>query len=122
MLLSMFISFLSFCLPSRVADYPTPSYYPIPLSFPFYSIDNAHPSLWGFAVIAESYELYFLTFRITEVWSSYPLSQKLFHRLTIFYLAFTQFFLLVNFVGAIFGYWISKTTFIQKLLETKRKI
>lgn len=114
------ISFLSFGLPdvtSSGRDYPTPSYYPLPFSFPFYSIDNAHPS-WGMlAVLAESYKLCFLTFRIAEFWGFYPLSQTS-YLITLF--RFYSYFLLVNVGGAIFGYWISKATFMKEILCQKK--
>jgi len=63
------------------------------------------------------YEIYFLTLKIGrfDIWY--------WHRgqnMDIFldflgnvYLSF----LIINLVGAIFGYWISKTTFIDKLLK-----
>jgi hypothetical protein len=34
----------------------------------------------------------------------------------------TSFFLLLNLAGAVLGYWISKTTFIEKLLKKKQDI
>jgi hypothetical protein len=118
------ISFFSFGLPSMAssgAHYPTPSYYPLPLSFPFYSLDITHPS-WGmFQVLAESYELYFLGFLITETWDSYPLLQGHSPFTAIFFLAYFQFFLLINLAGAIFGYWINKIKFIEKYF-TRRQL
>ncbi len=127
------ISYFSFGFPTG-RDYPTPSYYPIPLSFPFYSIGSTHPGhgmlpvesvpVESTPVLSESYELYFLNIPIAETWHHYSFSDEL----PIFFLLYQlkhpwvfhphyQFFFVVNLVGAIFGYWISKTTFIDKLLK-----
>jgi len=115
----VFISFFSVGLPRAFSgrDYPTPSYYPLPFSFPFYSIDNPH-SHWGMlTVVSESYEIYFLTFRIAEFWDFYPLSQRSYNMIPFrFYL----YFLLINLVGAILGYWISKSAFIERYLARRK--
>jgi len=61
--------------------------------------------------LESNYGLYFLGWQIFG--STLPLQLE-----TLAFL--TSFFLLVNLVGAIFGYWISKTTFIDKLLKKDR--
>jgi hypothetical protein len=120
------VSYFSFGFPTG-GSYPTPSYYPIPLSFPFHSIGFTHPSFGMLQVLSESYELYFLNIPIEETWHMYPLSNKLPIFFGLYQLKHPwvfhphyRFFFLVNVVGAIFGYWISKTAFIDKLL-TRRK-
>ena len=115
------VSFLSFgIIGSPSGTTLTPSYYPLPFSFPFYSIDTVHPSWHALQTVAETYEFWFLVFKIAVVWEWYPLAQlrpspygPITH--SIFYN-----YLLINLVGAIFGYWISKTTFIERYV-TRRK-
>jgi len=83
--------------------------YPLPLSFPFYA------SLQPVTVTTRppygpisSYLLHFLTFEFVRVYAPFTLGW-----LCLYY----SFFLLFNLIGAIFGYWISKTTFTAKLLK-----
>jgi len=58
--------------------------------------------------------LYFLVFQL-ESFDRIYLS-------TGYIILLVSFFLLVNLVGAILGYWISKTTFIDKLLKKGQNI
>jgi len=58
--------------------------------------------------------LYFLVFQL-ESFDRIYLS-------TGYIILFVSFFLLVNLVGVILGYWISKTTFIDKLLKKGQNI
>jgi len=88
----------------------------IPLSFPFYAsiseeyhflpfiVDYTPPPLYQI-------ELYFLT---NQIWTNGHVHWVLTSEHTILLVSS---FLLVNIVGAIFGYWISKLTFIEKLLK-----
>jgi len=91
----------------------------IPLSFPFY----VHISEVKGGIVAPPlphfippphYDVKLYSFGF-EVGANYfiPLT-------TNYIILLVSFFLLVNLVGAILGYWISKTTFIDKLL-TRRK-
>ena len=82
---------------------------PLPLSFPFYaSIQYSPIRVFPPRIY---YLLHFLTFEFVRGYVPFTLGE-----LYLYY----SFFLLVNLVGAIFGYWISKTAFIQKLLETPK--
>ena len=93
----------------------------IPLSFPFHaSISEEYPIL----LIRPGYtpppsyqiELCFLT---SKIWANDYVNRFLTSE-HIFLLLSS--FLLVNLVGAILGYWISKTTFIDKLLKKGHNI
>lgn len=77
--------------------------YPLPLSLPFYA--SFYPSL-----SAPYYLIYFLTVKLHDL-GRYPTAGR-------FILDFT-FFLLINLVGAIFGYWLSKATFIERYFVRK---
>jgi hypothetical protein len=141
MLLSMFISFLlarrfrwktyvalttiivalvSLFSVTVVYLYPLPLFdvrvkqYPLPLSFPF------HVCIWRYSGYGFRYgvEIYFLTLRIGHQ-SLWLAPSSMFDIMNFFGKVYIS-FLLINVVGAIFGYWISKTTFIDKLL-TRRK-
>ena len=80
---------------------------PLPLSFPFYaSVQKGLYVIVG--PVFNYYLLHFLTFEFVRGYAPFTLGW-----LCLYY----SFFLLVNLVGAIFGYWISKTTFIDKLLK-----
>ncbi len=96
----------------------------IPLSFPFHTSISEPPPIniagdwmppFPFPP-TYSVRLYFLTY---QVWTNEMpgLLQLLTSEHIVLLLPF---FLLVNLAGAILGYWISKTTFIDKLL-TRRK-
>ncbi|MFQ5621570.1 MAG: hypothetical protein ACE5FT_07080 [Candidatus Nanoarchaeia archaeon] len=88
----------------------------IPLSFPFYAsiseeyhflpfiVDYTPPPLYQI-------ELYFLT---NQIWTNGHVHWVLTSEHII--LLASSFFI-INFVGAMFGYWISKTTFIDELLK-----
>ncbi len=101
----IFISILSFGLPMRSsfqADSQMRNHYYLPFSFPFYSINRIQ--LTELMDYWESYKIYFLTFEIAEFnwnwdrnnsWSPSPV------------LGIYSFFLLINIVDAMVGYWIS---------------
>ena len=142
MLLSMFISFLlarrfrwktyvalttvivalvSLFSVTIVYLYPLPLFdvrvkqYPLPLAFPFY-VSIRRLSGYGFYYV---FEIYFLMLRIEHpILSLSPASML---DIISFFGKIYMPFLLINVVGATFGYWISKTTFIDKLLA-RRKI
>ena len=85
----------------------------IPLSFPFYfcisvfsPLNYRPPPLFP---TMYDVKLYFFGVQIGNV--DHILLT------TGYIILLTSFFLLTNLVGAIFGYWISKTTFIGKLLK-----
>jgi len=96
----MFISYFSVGLPIRAltgSDFSTPSTYPLPLSFPFHSVNKIDRLYY------ESYEIYFLNYRIIEYWShGYPGFGVYYH------LSFAYHFLLFNVAGAILGYELSR--------------
>ncbi len=90
----------------------------VPLSFPFYiSISEGYPILP--AIIDHTFpplyqiELYFLT---SQIWANNPYHWLLTSE-DIILLASS--FFIINLVGAIFGYLISKTAFVDELLKKK---
>ena len=104
--------------------------YPLPLSFPFYAslhferMTTAH-NMRHIGFDKETYHLHFLTLILHDsvvykiVWGG-PIPAVPFMSITWgHYILYYSFFLLVNIVGAIIGYWISKTTFINKLLKKR---
>jgi hypothetical protein len=112
--LLILVSLFSMGLPRLLPYYQYQSTYelkyPLPLSFPFYAslqpvtVTGRPPPPIGL------YLLHFLTFEFVRVYAPFTLGW-----LCLYY----SFFLLFNLVGAIFGYWISKTTFIDKLIEER---
>jgi len=89
-------------------------YRPLPLSFPFHVRIYMPLTFIGTSYI---YEVYFLTLKIGSIgigyWTRLPNMDYFLDFLGKVYLLF----LIINLVGAILGYWISKTTFIDKLLK-----
>lgn len=87
----------------------------IPLSFPFYaSISVEYHLLFIVDYVPlplYHIELHFLT---SQIWTNYYNNWYL--TLEHIILLFSS-FLLINLIGALIGYWISKTTFIEKLLK-----
>lgn len=88
---------------------------PLPLSFPIYASLNLE---WrALSAWTQHYQLYFLTFIF---YKNKVQSQSLIYMWLFLswgdYILYYSFFLIVNFVGAVIGYWLSKTTFIDKLL------
>ncbi len=90
----------------------------IPLSFPFHVsmretyryTSSIHPTPPGYDV-----KLFFLWSTIDGLLGFYLIN------LTASYITLlASFFLLVNLVGAIFGYWISKTPFIDRYLGRRK--
>lgn len=91
---------------------------PLLLTFPF------HASLCLERTIGfdrETYQLRFLTLMFQEysVYSEGPRGTLSLDISWSIYILFISFFILVNMVGAIIGYWISKKALIQNLSETK---
>ena len=93
--------------------YFTPNF-PIPLSFPFYALIDTTmifirppdlPPLRGYCPI------YFVTAEIGEF--VFPLGSGLF-------LLIYSFFMLVNIIGVIIGYWISKSAALEILYKRAR--
>jgi len=98
------ISYFSVGLPIRALtgrDFPTPSHYPLPLSFPFYSTDETRliRDVWPY----EKYELYFLNLEIRDYTHRYYYDGN-----NIYHWLFIHYFMLINAVGAILGYGLSK--------------
>jgi len=97
---------------------------PLPLSFPLYASLYVEKPI-NFPTehyVSEKYQLYFFTsiFHQTWVWSEFPEGVHL-NISWVDYTIFYSFFMLINMVGAIIGYWLSKTTFIDKLLKKRTK-
>jgi len=106
---------------------------PLPLSFPFYAYIN-RTSVQSFVPpredVYESYLIELATFRLPQ--SYYRTVMDVYQNIgaespTKFlyldwgdYLLYYMFFLTVNLAGAIIGYWISRTQFIEQWLK-KRK-
>jgi len=111
------ISFLSVGFPSFFA-YSKSFYHnpiillkvenPLPLSLPFYTNIIIHCGDFG---CSPNYEIYFLSVKLSAL-GTYP-------TLGGFILGYT-FFLLLNLVGAIFGYWISKSKFLEKYFARRK--
>jgi hypothetical protein len=110
------ISFFSAFNMIRVNTYNSTYYFtpnlPIPLSFPLYVLTDTNyvfisppysPPLHGY------YQLYFLTVEIGSF--LFPLRSDLF-------LLLYSFFILVNTIGATFGYWIGKSALLERLIKT----
>ncbi len=90
---------------------------PLPLSFPFYSdIYSSPPPLyveWPSNIVIE--EFYGLKFLGLEI---YRTDSMLFiNEVILFY----GFFFLINIIGTLIGYWLSKTTFTERLFEKKAR-
>ena len=82
--------------------------YPLPLSFPFYASIKKVPGPVPLVVPYPGiYILYFLTFEISRSVTPFYFFQGM------FFLHYS-FFLLVNVVGAIVGYWISKSKSLER--------
>ena len=94
-------------------------YHLLPMSFPFHArigIDVYYKFVEEPPYLSLINELYFLTFKIGHIkWECPQNINPSIGFLSIIYLPF----LLINLVGAIFGYWISKSTFIEKLLKKR---
>lgn len=104
---------------------------PLPLSFPFYSSVNHTTQLGPYAGFKTSWEVYqieFLTLRFPQSALHTIVYQNTTHAesqqsLTSFYLdwgdylLYFSFFTLVNLVGAIIGYWISRSNLANKLFK-----
>ena len=95
--------------------------YLLPLSFPFYASvfvalplrTHTLPTGWEFVPNPPRhyYQLHFVTLKIQEL--GLPIG-------LVHFILFYSLFLVINIAGAILGYLISKTTFIEKL-HTRRK-
>jgi len=91
---------------------------PLPLSFPVYALVapsgrtvRQMDALW--------YRFHFFSLSIGEEWMRIggeggPTNFRVFE-----YLLYYSFFMLVNIVGAVFGYWLSKTAFLDKIVQKK---
>ncbi len=99
----------------------------LPLSFPFYaSVYLYRPNL---RTIAETYQLHFLTlkFRESPVFVSVGPGIGDTVYLTLYftwthYILYFSFFLLVNIVGAITGYWIEKKRLMERFLQKGKRL
>jgi len=116
-----FVSFLSAFGQLKVVYYRGLNWHilypnsPPPLSFPFYSdIYSSPPPLhveWPSNImIEEFYGLKFLGVEIHRTNSMFDMEESL-----LIYV----FFLLVNVIGTLIGYWINKSTFTERLFERK---
>jgi hypothetical protein len=112
------VSLFSMGLPSRFDYYPYSDAYklehPLPISFPFHA-SIKYPPMYARHPPAISYFVHFVTVKIVIDYTPFTLTLG---KLYFYY----SFFLLFNLVGAILGYWISKTTFIDKLLKKGQNI
>ena len=90
-------------------------FHPVPLSFPFYASVFYDLTVIPLPIDLSriTYQIDFLTFEITRVttyYSSFTLGDAF-----IYYFLF----LLVNIVGAFVGYWISKSTILERIFKKK---
>ena len=99
----IFISCFSVVLPIKAdSDDTTPSHIPLPLSFPLYSIDKTG---WiDFGLPGLSTEVYFLNSQIISDLHFVDDGVSVYTRLG----HFVHYFLVINIVGAILGYGLSK--------------
>ena len=90
------------------------TFHPVPLSFPFYASVFYSWNVYPIGVDGSrfTYQIVFMAFELTRATTYYP-SPLTLRSASVYY----SLFLLVNIVGTIFGYWISKSTFIDKLLK-----
>jgi len=90
----------------------------IPLSFPF----HAHISEVKGIIIAPPLPFIPLPHYDVKLYTcGFEIGANYFIPLTTNYIIFLiSFFLIINLVGAILGYWISKTTFIEKILPRRK--
>lgn len=100
---------------------------PLPVSFPFYA--SVYFSSLNLRTSAETYQLHFLmsTFRESQIGVFVGPGMGSTVDLTLYfawthYVLYYSFFLLVNVIGAIIGYWIEKKAFIEKLLQKGRPL
>ena len=86
----------------------------LPLSFPFYTL------LKMTLIPMRFYMLYFLTFKISEsvFWINLAGTSVFIQRYFLMFLLYYLFFLSVNIVGAIIGYWIGKSAILERLFKT----
>ena len=113
----IFISYFSVGLPIRAltgSDWPTPSYYPLPLSFPFHSVDKTRPRYFG----GESYKIYFLNYRIIEYWTHDSINSISISIGRL--LRWGYHFLFINIAGAILGYGLSKAKSIWRYFARRK--
>ncbi len=91
---------------------------PLLLTFPFYASLCLERTI---AFDHETYQLRFLTLMFQEysVYSEGPRGTLSLDISWSIYILFISFFFLVNMVGAIIGYWISRKTFIRNLSKTQ---
>ena len=96
-----------------------------PLSFPFHSrlglipANHISPPLPHHVRPPHSmlgYRLYFLPFKLGELILEYHTITDVYRFLSLVFSSLLS----INIAGAIFGYWISKTTFIDKLLARRK--
>jgi len=108
------VSLFSTGLPSRFEYYRYFDAYklehPLPISFPFHA-SIKYPPMHARPPPTVIYFVHFVTVKIVICYAPFTLGE-----LYLYY----SFFLLVNFVGAIFGYLISKTTFIERYLARRK--
>jgi hypothetical protein len=107
------ISLFSMGLPSRF-DYSQYSdvyklEHPLPVSFPFHA-SIRYPPMHARPPATIIYFVRFVTVEIAIRPAPFTLGELYFYY---------SFFLLANIVGAIIGYWISKSTILERLLKTK---
>jgi len=109
--------FSAFGLPkvTKISSYFIKPISPVPLSYPFYAYVYSYQTrpdpIEGFSWIVKSYSLDVLGIRIDS------LDLSLMHLEDGF--LYYSFFLLVNVIGAVVGYWISKASFLDKLFNRR---
>ena len=91
---------------------------PLPLSFPFYAsltLENI-----GISTGTQYYQLHFLTLIFHRDWVQGTSPGMIWLNISWSdYILYCSFFILVNIVGAVLGYWLSKQHFIEKLLKKR---
>jgi len=89
---------------------------PFLFSFPVYASVVIEPSS-GVGMF-EYYRLFFLSYVLNDrlVWAVGSLGFRAFHFPAFYYVLYFSFFMLINVFGAMIGYWLGKSAFINRHL------
>lgn len=91
---------------------------PFPFSFPVYAsfvIDRHDDVIY--------YRLSFLNYVLSDRWifAKYSLSPPLFNFPSFYYVLYFSFFMLINVFGAMIGYWLGKSAFIDRRINSMKQ-
>jgi hypothetical protein len=94
---------------------------PFPFSFPVYASVVIEPS--SGVGITEYYRLFFLNYVLNYrvVGATGSLGGVFFHFPAFYYILYFSFFMLINVLGAVIGYWLGNSAFINRHLVTVKQ-